>query len=270
MRTAIQALLMASLACVSAIRAEDANAIANRLRFDQNLGQQVSLDLLFCDEHGKQVKLRDYFESRPVIMMLGYYRCRMLCSTVADGLTRCLRTLPLEPGRDFEILTVSIDPDEIPQLALEKKESYVQAYNHPAASEHWHCLTGPKESSETLAKEIGFKYFRDAASNQFAHASAVYILSPAGKITRYFFGDEYNALDLRLAIADSQQNRTGSLQEQILRLCYNYDPTTGRYGFAIINILRAGGVLTAAALATFIVLSLRQERQRAAASVGRA
>jgi protein SCO1/2 len=233
------------------------------------LGQQVTLDQPFLDEDGKQVKLGDYFGPRPVIVILGYYRCPMLCSVVAEGLIRCLRTLPLEPGRDFEIVLVSIDPDETPEMALKKRDSYVKAYDRPGAAKHWHCLTGPKASIDVLAKQLGFKYFRDEASGQYQHAGAVHILSPTGKITRYFFAD-YTALDLRLSLAESAENKTGSLQDQILRLCYSYDPTTGRYGLAIITILRLGGVLTVTALAAFIVLNLRREKLRKSALLGRA
>ena len=266
MKTLIRSFVLAGVACLVASHAEDASAIASRLAFDQNLGQQVTLDLPFRDDTGNPVKLGDYFGSRPVILMLGYYRCPMLCSAVADGLTRCLRTLPLEPGRDFELVTVSIDPDETPEMASEKKVSYLKSYDRRSADKHWHCLTGPKTSIETLARQTGFKYFRDESNNQFAHASGVFIVSPAGKITRYFFGIEYRALDLRLALAESAENRTGSLQEQLLLFCYRYDPTTGRYGVAIINILRAGGVLTVAALAAFIALNLRREKLLKAAS----
>lgn len=269
MKALIGLLIFASAACLTSLRAEDPSAITSKIGFDQNLGQQVTLDLPFSDENGKQVKLGGYFGARPVILMLGYYRCPMLCSAVADGLTRCLRTLPMEPGRDFEIVTVSIDPSETPEMALAKRDAYARAYGRPGAA-HWHCLTGSQASIDTLAKQAGYRYVRDGASNQFFHASGIVILSPSGKISRYFFGIEYYPLDMRLALAESAQNRTGSIQEQILLFCYHYDPMTGRYGLAIVNLLRIGGVLTVAALAMFIGLSLRREKRRKIALPGRA
>jgi protein SCO1/2 len=227
--------------------------------FDQNLGQQVPLDTVFTDESGRTVKLGDYFGKRPVVMVFAYYDCPMLCTMVINGLASALDVLSLEPGKDFEIVTVSFDPRDTPKSASTKKAAYIRRYKKPNASASWHFLTGAQPSIDRLTKAAGFRYAWDADTKQFAHPTGIIVLTPDGRLARYLFGIEYGPRDLRYAIVEASGGKVGSPVDSLLLYCYHYDPTTGRYGFAIMKAIRIAGAATVLVLGAFIVVMVRRE-----------
>lgn len=231
---------------------------------DQKLNEQVPLDLPFLDETGKSVRLRDYFGERPVVLALVYYECPMLCTQVLNGLVRSLQNLNLDVGRQFTVLSVSINPRETPELALAKQKMYTGIYGRSGGSAGWHFLTGQQPAIEQLAKSVGFRYAYDPVSGQYAHATAIMVLTPEGKISRYFYGIEYPSRDLRLGLVEASAGKVGSPVDQVLLFCYHYDPTTGKYGLVISNIVRAAGLATALALGIFMVVMFRRERYEVA------
>ena len=233
--------------------------------FDQRLGEQVPLDLVFGDEAGKAVALRDLVGKRPVILSLVYFDCPMLCGMTTDGLVRSLRALRFDVGKDFEVLSVSFDPRESPEIASAKKGPVMRQYGRAGAAAGWHFLTGSKESIDALTKAVGFRYVWDAEQKQFAHATGILVLTPQGRIARYFFGIEYPAKDLRLGLIEASEERIGNVVDQLLLLCYHYYPKVGRYTAAVRNLLRGGAVLTIAAVAALVLTLLRREKRGAGA-----
>jgi protein SCO1/2 len=231
--------------------------------FDQRLGAQVPPDLMFRDEAGRAVRLGDYFDGKPVILVLAYYKCPMLCTQVLNGLVRALLDVPLDVGKDFRVLTVSFDPRETPELAAAKKKTYLERYGRPGAEEGWHFLTGEEGPIHRLTEAVGFRYHYDARNDQFAHASGILVLTPAGKIARYFYDITYSPRDVRLALVEASENRIGSPVDKILLYCFHYDPIEGRYGPVVMTFVRLGGVLTVLALGAFMAVMWRQERRRA-------
>ncbi len=227
---------------------------------EQRLNQQVPLDLTFKDESGKTVRLGDYFRGKPVVLSLVYYKCPMLCNLVMNGELRSFRQVQQTLGRDFEAVTVSFDPSETPALAAEKKASYVDKYNRPGAAEGWHFLTGADDQIHKLADSVGFSYRWDDKTKQWAHASGIMILTPQGLVSRYQYGIEYSKNDLRLSLVDSSANKIGSITDQMLLFCYHYDPTKGKYTFAIMNALRVAGTASVLALGLFMFVNLRRDR----------
>ncbi len=218
---------------------------APEVGISQRLDEQVPLDAVFRDETGRSVKLGDYCNGKPVILTLVYYRCPRLCSLVLNYLTESMRKLDYRIGAEFDVVTVSFDPRETPELARAKKEAYLDAYGHPGADRGWHFLTGEDASIKRLAEAVGFRYTFDPERNQFAHASAVMILTPDGKIARYLFGLDYPPRDLRFSLEDASQNKIGSPIAQPIRLlCFSYDPHTGRYSFLVMRLVQAAGILT--------------------------
>jgi protein SCO1/2 len=236
------------------------------VRIDQKLGEPVPLDLTFRDERGVTVRLGEYFGRRPVILVLAYYRCPMLCTQVLNGLVHALWEVGLEMGADFEVVTVSFDPRETPELAAAKKKAYLKRYRQPGGEEGWHFLTGEEPAIRRLTEAVGFHYRYDAANDQFAHASGIMVLTPRGKIARYFYGINYSPRDLRLGLVEASDNKIGSLADQFLLACFHYDPTTGKYGLAVMNLVRLGGVLTLLALGVFYVVQWRRSRRKACAA----
>ena len=228
---------------------------------DQRLDEQVPLNLVFRDESGRPVRLEDYFGQRPVILALVYYECPMLCTLVLNGLLRALRAMPAQTDGEFEIVTVSFDPREEPELAAAKKEEYIRRYQRTGASERWHFLTGEETSIRELARAVGFRYVYDTETNQFAHASALIVLTPSGKVARYLYGVEYAPRDLRLALVEASAGKIGSPVDQVLLYCFHYDPVTGKYGFVIMNVVRVLGAATVLALVTFMLVNFRRDRQ---------
>jgi len=230
--------------------------------FDQKLGDQVPLDLVFRDEAGREVKLSRYFGKKPVVLHLMYFECPMLCGLAIDGLLRSLRAISFDVGREFDVLTVSFDPREGPELAAAKKKNVLETYGRPGAGEGWHFLTGSEASIRALTSAVGFRYVWDDRQKQFAHATGVVVLTPAGKISRYFFGIEFPTKDLRLGLIDSTSEKIGGLTDQLLLMCYHYDPRAGRYTPAITRLLKGAAALTLVGLVAFIATMLRQERRR--------
>jgi protein SCO1/2 len=249
------------------VQAHKENSLSpSDLRIDQRLNEQVPDDLVFRDETGQLIRLGDYFGGKPIILVLSYYRCSMLCPTVLEGLVSSLRVLSLNVGDQFSIITVSFDPKDTPEIAAAKKEEYLRRYARPGAAEGWHFLTGEEASIERLTQAVGFHYAYDAKRDQYAHASGIILLTPQGKIARYFFGVEFAPRDLRLGLVEASANKIGSLVDQVMLLCYHYDPTTGKYSATVLNLVRLGGVLTVLALGTFMLVMWRRDRNSASVS----
>ncbi|HLW51912.1 MAG TPA: SCO family protein [Candidatus Angelobacter sp.] len=235
-------------------------AILKNVGIDQHLGRQIPLDLTFKDEKGQPVQLRQYFASKPVILELVYFKCPMLCSEVQAGLTGALNGIVrFNVGRDFDVLTVSFDPRDTPQDAARDKKVYLSRYRRAGSEQGWHYLTGGQEQIAALADAVGFHYTWDAKAQQFAHASGIMLLTPDGHISQYYYGIEYMPRDLQLGLIESSKGKIGNLADQVLLFCFHYDPTEGRYGAAIFNILRATAALTVLLLGGFIFIMFRRD-----------
>jgi protein SCO1/2 len=243
------------------------NDLVKKMTIDQKLNNPLPLDLTFRDETGKTVQLKDYFGKKPAVLALVYYRCPMLCTMTLNSMSASFKPLKLRMGKDFDVITVSFDPRETSQLAAAKKRAYVKEYGRAGAEEGWHFLTGDEQSIKTLADSVGFNFFYDPKTDQFGHASAIMLLTPDGRISRYFQGIEYSSNDLRLGLIEASGGKIGTKTDQLLLLCYQYDPTTGRYGLAIMRAVRIGGIVTVTGLAGFIYFSIRRERRKAAIQI---
>jgi cytochrome c oxidase subunit II len=228
--------------------------VLDRVGIDQHLNEQLPLDLEFRDETGKTVKLRDYFGSKPVLLTPVYYECPQLCNQVLQGFVSAMRGLTFVPGDQFTVVTFSFDPKETPDLAARKRESYLKSYGRPKAAAGWHFLTGDEASVKALTAAIGFRYVWDDATRQFAHMSGIMVATPDGRLSRYFYGVEYAPRDLKLGLIEASEGKIGTLADQVLLLCYHYDPTTGKYGVVIMTLIRIGGVLTLLALAGLFLM----------------
>jgi len=228
---------------------------------DQRLHEFIPLDLVFWDETGRQVLLRDYFGSKPVILTLAYYNCPNLCTLGLNGLLRTLRALSLTVGEHFNVLTVSINPDDTPTLAAAKQAQYVRGYSQADAANGWHFLTGQPEAIQRLTQAVGLRYTYDATKDQFMHASGIIVLTPQGQLARYFYGVEYAPRDVRLGLIEAAQNKIGSAIDRLMLLCYRYDPQSGTYSLTILRVLRLAGVATVVALGAFMGMMLRRERR---------
>lgn len=262
MRIACVALL---IALATAALADDARPpILRGVGIDQHLNEQVPLDLMFRDETGATVQLGQYFGSKPVILSLAYYECPMLCTLVLNGLASALKVLSFDVGGQFTVLTVSFNPHDTPERAAAKKETTLKEYGRSGGAEGWHFLTGDAASIERLTRAVGFRYADDPAQKQYAHAAGIMVLTPHGKIARYFYGVEFAPRDLRLGLIEAADNRIGSPVDQLLLFCFHYDPATGKYGAVAMNTVRAGGALTVLALATFLVVMWRRDARREA------
>lgn len=213
--------------------------------FEQRLNEQIPLDAVFRDERGREIRLGDYFNQvRPVLLAPVYFDCPMLCIQVMSGIATSLNAIPFVPGRDFDVVLVSFDPRETPELAARNKERYLRRYGHAETADGWHFLTGDENSIRRVTDAIGFNYRWDAETEQFAHAAGIVILTSEGRISRYFYGIEYMPRDVRFALIEASERRIGSPVDRLLLYCYHYDPNTGRYGPIVMNIVRAGGILT--------------------------
>jgi protein SCO1/2 len=226
---------------------------------DQKLNESIPLGLTFNDENGKPVELRQYFGSKPVILSLVYYNCPMLCTQVLNGLDRSLKNISLDLGKDYAVLTVSIDPTERPVLASAKQQLYTGMYGRAGAAQGWHFLTGSEPQIKQLANAVGFRYAYDPDSKQFAHASAIMVLTPEGRISRYFYGITYPSRDLRLGLVDASAGKIGSPVDAILLFCYHYDPGTGKYGLVISRVIQIAGGLTILVVGGLIFVLARRE-----------
>lgn len=226
---------------------------------DQKLNQSVPLNLTFRDEHGKPVQLGQYFGRKPVILSLVYYNCPMLCTQVLNGLESSLKLIPMDIGKQFDVVTVSIDPTERPVLAEAKQALYTGLYGRPNAAQGWHFLTGDEPQIRQLANAVGFRYAYDPGSKQFAHASAIMVLTPEGKISRYFYGIQFPSRDLRLGLVEASEGKIGTPVDQVLLFCYHYDPSTGKYGLLISRLIQAAGAVTVLAIGGLILVLYRKE-----------
>ena len=228
--------------------------IAREIGIDQKLNQQIPADLEFKDELGNKVTLAKYFNGKkPLVLTLVYYECPMLCTEVLNGLLKAVNNINLQMGNDFDVVTVSFDSKETPPLAEAKKAAYVRAYRQDGANKGWHFLTGTQQSIDQLTKTTGFRYAYDAKSDLFAHGAAIMVLTPQGKISHYFYGVEFSARDLRLALVEASQGKIGTATDQILLFCFHYDPSQGKYSAYALNFVRLGGIITIICLGIFIV-----------------
>jgi len=232
---------------------------------DQKLNAQVPLDLVFRNENGESVALQEYFRGKPVIISLVYYRCPMLCTQVLNGMVQTFKTLQFTAGKEFDVVTVSIDPTETPEIATDKKDTYITEYARAGAEKGWHFLVGDSLNIKKLADAVGFKYVYDVPTKQYAHASGIMITTPQGKLARYLYGIEYGAKDLTFSVMEASQEKIGSPVDKLLLLCYHYDPTTGKYGMVVANLLRAAGALTVLVIAGYMFINVRRDKRRALA-----
>jgi protein SCO1 len=266
-RSAVSLLLLASAAwgqgMTQGIMSPPANVrppYLTNVGIEQHLDAQVPADLAFVDDEGRQVKLGDYFGKKPLILNLVYYNCPMLCGETLAGMTAAMKMVKFDLGSQFEVVTVSFNPQETPQLAAEKKKDYVRRYGRPGAAAGWHFLTGSPDSINALTKAVGFQYQYDAAKNQYAHAAAIMVLTPQGRISRYFYGVEFPPKDLRMGLVEASEGKIGNAVDQVLLYCYHYDPAVGKYGAVVSNMLKVGGALTILLLGGMILIFLRMEK----------
>lgn len=240
--------------------------ILNKVVIAQRLNQQLPLDAQFKDDAGNNVRLGDYFGKRPVILSLVYYQCPMLCSEELNGLVSALKMVKFTPGKDFDIVVVSIDPSEGPALAAAKKASYVKRYGHPETASGWHFLTGQQPAINALADATGFGYVRvpgpDGKLNQFAHASAIEIVTPEGRLAQYYLGVEYSPKDLRLGLVEASAHKIGTPVDNILTYCYHYDPQLNRHSLIVARTVQLGGVVTVLSLGSFMFVMFRRDVKR--------
>jgi len=251
-----------SLLAMSAFAAQQGPNLPPNLKgvgIEQKLEAQVPLDTVFRDETGASVPLRTYFGQEPVILAPVYYRCPMLCSQILSGMVAALRPLSLKPGRDFQIVAISFDPADTPETATEKRDHYSHSYSSRAGTNGWHFLTGSQASIQAVMQAIGFHYRWDPVNKMFIHASGIMVLTPEGRVARYLYGVEYEPKDLKLSLVESSHNKIGSPVDQILLLCYHYDPKTGKYGAVVIGSLRAAAILTLIALGFAMWVFWRRE-----------
>ncbi len=232
---------------------------------EQKLGAQVPLNTVFRDETGQNVTLGQYFKpGRPVILNLVYYDCPMLCTEVLNGLSSSLRMVTFDIGKDYEVVTVSFDKREKPALAAAKKKAYIQRLGRPGAEQGWHFLTGDQPSIDALTNAVGFHYQWDERLQQFAHATAVIVVTPEGKLSHYLYGVDYAPKDVRLALVEASHSKIGNPVDAVLLYCYHYDPRTGKYGAVVSNIMRLAGVATILILGSFLIVMFRREPKRKA------
>jgi len=228
---------------------------------EQHLNAEVPVDLQFRDETGRTVTLADYFgHGRPVILNLGYYQCPMLCSELLQGLVGSMKALTFNLGKDFDVVTVSFDPSETPEMAAAKKRDIMKRYGRPNTDQGWHFLTGQADQINALTRAVGYQYQFDPKTEQYAHAAAIVMLTPDHHVSGYFYGVEFSPKDLRLGLVQASQNKIGNLGDQVLLYCYHYDPRTGKYGAIIGNILKLAGALTILILGIFMFVMFRNDR----------
>ena len=266
---ALLAILLAGAGLPAAAQGLDSSAPPQELDgigIDQNLDEQLPLDLKFRDEHGNDVVLGDYFGQKPVILNLVYYECPMLCTLVLNGLLRAINPMRFTAGREYEIVTVSIDPHETPELAQRKKAEYMRLYDRPAAENGWHFLTGGAEEIRQLAEAVGFRYKYDPETDLYLHASGIMVLTPKGKLARYFYGIDYNPTNLRLGLVEAASERIGSPVDQLLLFCFAYDPAAGKYSLVIMNVVRLLALITIGSVAAFMITNFLRDRRRTAAA----
>jgi protein SCO1/2 len=240
-------------------------SILSNVGITQRLNEQIPPDIVFRDESGKAVRLGDYFGKRPILLSLVYFDCPALCTLVLNGELQTMKAISLSLGKDFDAVTVSFEPKDTPALAQAKRDVYAGQYGRPAAREHWHFLTGEQRSIDALTQAAGFHYVYDSTNRQYAHAAAIMVLTPEGRIARYFYGVQYPGRDLRLGLVEASEGKIGTPTDHALLYCYRYDPVTGKYGLVVMNVLRAAGAVTVLVLGLFMLVLFRRERKHAGA-----
>ena len=227
---------------------------------DQKLDAQIPLDLVFKDESGRALPLSTYFHARrPVLLALVYYRCPMLCTQILTGVESCLKAVSFNPGQDFEVVSVSFDPKDTPEIAAAKKQTYVRRYGRPNTANGWHFLTGDQANIKALTDAVGYHYKYDARTDQFAHASGIMVVTPEGRLSRYFYGVEYAPRDVRLGLIEASQNKIGNPVDQLLLFCFHYDPATGKYGAMVMNLVRGAGAAFVLVGGTLLLMVFRRD-----------
>ena len=233
-----------------------------QVTIEQRLDTQLPLDAQFRDEYGNTVQLGKYFGTRRVVLALVYYECPMLCTQILNGVVRAAKVLSFAPGKEYDVVAISFDARETPKEAAAKKAVYMKDYGHPETAAAWHFLTGDVNSIKRVTEAVGFRYVWDPHSGQFAHASAIYVLTPEGKLSKYFYGIEYSPKDIRLALIEASQNKIGNPVDQILLFCYHFDPHAAKYTVYAMGLLRVAGAATALSLGGFVFIMLRRESRQ--------
>jgi protein SCO1/2 len=236
--------------------------ILEKVGIDQKLDAQVPLDAVFRDETGQQVKLGDYFGKRPVVLSLVYYECPMLCTQVLNGAVAAFKVLNFTVGDEYEVVTLSFNPKETPAMAAAKKSTYLAKYGRPKGARGWHFLTGEQPAIDAVASSVGFRYVFDTASQQYVHASALMVITPQGRVSKYFYGIDYPPKDLRLGLIEASGGKIGSPVDQVLLYCFHYDPHSGKYSMVVMNVLRLAGGLTVALIVGAIVMMWSLDRRK--------
>lgn len=237
-------------------------AILSKVGIAQNLNAQIPPDLVFRDEAGKFVRIGDFFGTKPIVLSLVYFDCPALCTEVLNGELRTMKAISLDLGKDFDAITVSFEPKDSPSLAKAKRDVYIGQYGRPEAGNHWHFLTGEQQSINALTNVAGFRYAYDSSIRQYAHAAAILVLTPDGRIDRYFYGVQFPARDVRLGLVEASEGKIGTLTDHALLYCYQYDPMIGKYGVVVMNLLRGAGALTVLVLGIFMTIMFLRERRR--------
>ena len=234
--------------------------ILREVSIAQRLNEPIPPDIIFRDEDGKALHLGDYFGKKPIVLSLVYFDCPALCTEVLNGELRTMKAISLDLGKDFDAITVSFEPKDTPALAKAKRDVYAGQYGRPGAARNWHFLTGEQASIDALTQAAGFHYAYDSSSRQYAHAAAILVLTPHGRIARYFYGVTYPARDFRLGLVEASEGKIGTPTDHALLYCYQYDPMTGKYGLIVMNVVRAAGLLTLLVLGIFMFVMFRRER----------
>jgi len=236
--------------------------ILAKVGIDQKLDAQIPLDAVFRDEDGRLVKLSEYFGERPVILSLVYYECPMLCTQVLNGAVAAFKVLNFTIGEDYDVVTVSFNPKETPLMAAAKKQTYLAKYGRPQSAKAWHFLTGEQPAISALAGAVGFRYTFDQSTLQYVHASAIMVLTPQGRVSKYFYGIDYPPKDIRLGLIEASNGKIGTPVDQLLLYCYHYDPHSGKYSMIVMNVLRLAGVATVMLIGGFIGLMWVRDRRK--------
>lgn len=242
-------------------RAQSPAQVIEQVKFEQRIGNSLPLELTFRDEAGETVQLARYFGKKPVVLALVYYECPMLCTFILNGLVKSLKPLTFEPGKEFEIVVVSFNPRETPELAAQKKQAYLEEYKRVHTWAGWHFLTGDEENIRRLTDATGFHYIYDEEAKEYAHASGIIVVKPDGKLFRYFYGIEYAPRDLKLSLMEASTGKIGTPVDQMLLFCFHYDPQTGKYGVLITRIIRAAGTATVVLVGLLLFVMFRRERR---------
>jgi protein SCO1/2 len=236
--------------------------------FKQRLDEMLPLDAAFRDDNGRSVTLGQLFGRKPVLLAFVYYQCPMLCTQVMNGISSALKVMPFAAGQDFDVVLVSFDPRDTPAIAAEKKRAHLKYWSAEREAGAWHLLTGDEASIRRVTSAAGFTYQWDERTGQFAHVSGILVVTPEGRLSRYFYGVEYSPKELRLALVESGQGRIGSAIDELLLYCFHYDPESGRYGLVVMNLVRLGGVMTVLFMGGFILLMRRRESRPLAPTRG--